>query len=79
MKKSEKIGIVIVAILAIILASVLLSARGNNKTSKQDFCAGLCQPSGTETWFLIGEPRGGNNDNNFSTKNECINDCLLKK
>lgn len=76
MKKSEKIGIVVVAILAIILVSVLLSDSKSN--SKKSSCDGLCLPSGPETWFLIGEPMGEDN-NSFSTKEECIDACLLKK
>ena len=76
MKKSEKIGIVIVAILAIILVSVLWS--GNKGNTKKDSCDGRCVSSGPETWFLIGEPVNEDN-NNFSTKDECISACLLKK
>ena len=77
MKTSEKIGITVVAILAIILTSTLLS--GNKDNTKKDFCDGICLPSGPETWFLMGEPAGEENNNNFSTKDECISACLLKK
>lgn len=77
MKKSEKIGIAIVVVLAIILVSVLLS--GNKGNTKKDYCNGLCLPSGPETWSLMGEPVGEDNNNNFPTKDECISACLLKK
>ena len=77
MKTSEKIGIVIVTILAIILVSTLLA---NNKgNTKKDFCDKLCLQRGPENWFSIEEPMDENNGNNFSTKDECINACLLKR
>ena len=76
MKKSEKIGIAVVTVLAIILISMLWS--GNKGNTKKDYCEGICLPSGPETWFLMGEPADEDN-NNFSTKDECISACLLKK
>ena len=78
MKTSEKIGIAIVAILAVILVSTLL-AGGNNDKKIKDFCDGLCQPYDSKTWFFMGEPISGNDDNNFPTKEECVSACLLKK
>lgn len=77
MKKSEKIGIVIVVILAIIFITVLVSGNNSKKEKKQNFCNGLCYNSGVDTWSLMTEPKDENN--NYSTKAECVSACLLKK
>jgi len=74
MKKSEKIGILIVIVLSMILVGSLLSG-GTSKTKKENACQNLCQPYSSGTWFFIGESIDGSN-NNFSTKNECIDACL---
>jgi FtsZ-interacting cell division protein ZipA len=76
MKKSEKIGIGIVTVLAIILIAILLSGD-SKKEKKQNFCNGLCYNSGSEMWSMMTEPR--DDYNSYSTKNECVNACLLKK
>ena len=77
MKKSEKIGTAIVAVLAIILASMLLTEY-KNKPNQKDACDKQCLQGSPENWFLIGAPVGEGN-NNFSTKDECVNSCMSRK
>lgn len=79
MKKSEKIGIAIVAILAVILVGTLLAEYKNNRTTRKDACGALCQPYNQKTWFLMTEPGGDGSGNSFPTKEECVDSCLSKK
>ncbi len=74
MKKSEKIGIVVVVILAIILVGILIN-ENKNRPNPKDSCSKICI-SGPQNWLLLG---ASPDRNSFPTKEECISACLLKK
>ena len=76
MKTSEKIGIIVVAVLAIILISMLLINNKNKVVTGEDFCDKLCFQRGPENWFFIGISANENSDNSFTTKDECVSACL---
>lgn len=74
MKKSEKIGIAIVAILAIILVGILINDN-KNRPNKKDACDKICI-STPKNWVLLG---ASPDRNSFPTKEECVSACQLKK
>jgi len=56
----------------------MLLTEYKNKPNQKDACDKQCLQGSPENWFLIGAPVGEGN-NNFSTKDECVNSCMSRK
>jgi hypothetical protein len=83
MKKSEKVGIIIVVVLAVVFAVSIFTGGGNSKkTAPKNICETMCRPMNAEQdeW---GFPKIGPNANytntGFYTKEECISACTAAR
>jgi len=69
MTKTEKIGVIIIAILLIILAISIWAGYGNNKSTgsaNNDVCGTMCHKQ-QENWNFRGQE--------FSSQEECLTYC----
>ena len=79
MKKSEKVGIIIVVILAVVFAVSIFAGGGNkNQTAVKNPCETMCRPMNAEQdeWsFPKMGPNADYNNTGFYTKEECVSAC----
>lgn len=77
MKKNEKIGIAIVAILIIILVIIIWSGKTANPKIKAEInCEKACHKIKNNSWTFPGA--GPIGENVFSIKEDCISACQDK-
>jgi len=80
MKKGEKIGIIIVVVLAVVFAVSIFAGggSGNKKAPAKDICETMCRPIDAEQdeWgFPKMGPNADYNNTGFYTKEECVAAC----
>jgi len=75
MKKSEKIGIIIVVVLAVVFAVSIFAGGGSgkNKSTVKNVCEIMCYSPDQTYWTFS----GANADIYYYTKEECVAACKI--